>query len=465
MSQANAADPPDVPGQAGAPEPPPGHGPEQGRFVYSSLLVPWHDPWRMLLLLIVVPLVGVGGYFAYVNLRAEHNFRQAELARRQRDFAGARRYALANLAARPNGAREHFLLAQVARQTGAFDEAEDHLDECHRLEGATRRIAFERMLLQVQQGAISYQAEAKLRDDLKQGSPDAADILEALSVGCLVGYRFAAAATYLSEWLEQEPDVVQAYLWRSLARERLKEYGPAADDARKALALDPENGEARLRLAQVLLLTTEYQEAAKVLTPLCEREPDNPVAAMALAQAKASLGLTPEAVQILDRLVARFPNDAPVLLERARLALQLNQPAQAEGWLRHAAELVPSDYQVHFTLLRALRQQRKEDQARAIEETVRRLEKESHELDDLMDQFRERPYDPTIRCEIGRVCLRQGNNQQAFHWLKSAHRIAPGHALANQLLAEYYERIGQPAQAAPYRLAARPGMTAGGGLP
>jgi tetratricopeptide (TPR) repeat protein len=411
----------------------------------------------LVLLLVPVLTVAVAAYLELPVLRAEHRFRAAEKARKRRDFADARGYLLANLAADPTSARDHFVLARVARQSGAFEDAEEHLELCQKWEGASSRVAFERTLLSVQQGRFRRDTEVQLRRRIEQGDVESVLILEALSVGCLGSYRFADALDYLSKWIELTPDDFQAHVWRSKAKERLSDLPGARADAERAVTLAPTNFAAQLSFGQVLTKSNEFQEAEKVFEQLAQRYPRDPLVAMGLAQAKSKLqpeGV--EAARILDDLVTQFPDDSPVLLERGRLALQMGETARAESWLRKAAELAPWEYQVQYALLQSLRQQGKLTDADQVEKTVRRLEEASHRLHEFNEKFKQEPYNPSHHCAIARILLEVGNHKEALRWLQAALKIDSHQPVANLLLADYYDKSGEPRKAARYREAALP---------
>jgi Flp pilus assembly protein TadD len=412
------------------------------------------DRWRIILVCSLIPPLALAGYLEYPYLRAEYHFRSADRARLRRDFAAARRHLMLNLSADWRSARDHFLLARICRQTASFDEADEHLQECEKWEGASARLALERALLQVQQGGISRSMEEQLRTHIAEGRPETPEILEALSAGCLMSYRFGAAEAYLTKWLELLPDNSQAYIWRSLARERLLGFADARDDARHAVALAPDSFEGRLRLAQSLLFTTEYQEAAELFATLSRERPGSPLAGMGLAQASAKLGRFEEAAAALDALLARYPTDAPVLLERGRLALLTGDNEHAESWLRQAAAAAPWDYQINYSLLQVLRQRGKSPEAGEIESCVRRIQQDNAALRKLNEAFRSNPYDLSIRCDIARILLAQGNAKEALDWLTAALKVEPTYPLANRMLADYYDKIGEARQAALYRAAA-----------
>jgi predicted Zn-dependent protease len=412
------------------------------------------DRIRVVVVCALIPLLALAGYLEYPTLRAEYYFRGAEKARGRRDFVEARRLLLLNLAANRKSARDHFLLARVCRQTAAFDDADEHLGECEKWEGATPRVALERALLQVQQGAITKSTEEQLRRHIADGHPDTLDILEALSAGCLASYRFDPAQAYLTRWLELSPDNYQAYVWRSLARERLLGFADARDDARRAVDLKPDDFRARLRLAQSLIWTTEFEEAAQIFGALQQEFPDNPVCATGLAQADAKLGRLDEAASALDALLARYPNDASILLERGRLALLAGDAVRAEEWLRRAVAATPWDYQTNYSLVQALRQQGKKREAQEIEASLHRVEQNSNTLRELTEKFRSNPYDLSLRCDIARLLLDEGNAKEAIDWLTGALKVDPTYPVANQMLADYYDKIGESTRARTYRVAA-----------
>jgi tetratricopeptide (TPR) repeat protein len=407
------------------------------------------------MVLLLVPVLTVAAYLGVPVLRAEMRFRAAENARKRRDFADARGYLLANLAADPRSARDHLLFARVARQSGAFEDAEEQLELCEKWGGASERAAFERMLLSVQQGDLRRHTEIQLRKLIEQGDVESVEILEALSVGCLVNSRFADAHGYLSKWIELAPNDFQARVWRSTVKERLFDMPGARADAEQAVALVPTNFSAQLGFGQILMQLKEFQEAEKVFERLAQRYPGDPLVALGLAQAKSKLqsdGV--EAARILDDLLNRFPDDSPVLLERGRLALQLGETSRAESWLRKAAELAPWEYEVQYTLLLSLRQQGKLTAANQVEKTVRRLEEASQRLHELDEKLKKEPYNLSNHCAIAQIFLEVGNHKDAVRWLQTALKIDSHLPLANQLLADYYDKIGEPRKAARYREAA-----------
>jgi tetratricopeptide (TPR) repeat protein len=408
------------------------------------------------LILLLLGMVSVGAYFAVRHWRAEYAFRAAEKARQQRNFPQARVYLDQCLAVWPESSRVHFLMARVARQAGFYEEAERRLDICQRLQGPSPDVQLERALIQVQQGAFAALTESQLRDQVAREHPAREHILEALARGCMRTFRLTSAQTCLELWLERQPDNFQALLWLGWVHEHLYEFAHARKDYERALEMRPEDDEARLHLAQVLLLSGELTAACEHFASLREREPENPVIGLGLGQCLGKLGRTQEAQRLLDDLVARYPKDGPVLLERGRLALESARADQAEGWLRRAAILAPRDYQTNYTLFLCYRELRRDGEARALEARVSSIQADLVRLHELTEQAQAHPYDLDCRCDIGKIFLQTGDTQEGVAWLKNVLRVDPEHGEANRVLAEYYEKTGQPTLAELHRSSPRP---------
>jgi Tfp pilus assembly protein PilF len=412
---------------------------------------------RLVLLGVFVVLAFLGGPLLYRYARAEYILRAAETARARREFVEARRLAMRSLETKVFVADGYFLVARIARQEGRYEECERELDNCQRLEGPTERVTLERSLLQAQQGAITERMERQLTRYVDQGDPQSEQILEALARGCMRSFLWGAAENYLNDWIDRDPQVAQAYVWRAMARERGADFAGSKADCRRAAELAPDDPAIQTALAEALLHGGEPEEAAQRLAQLHERQPNNPAIAIALAQSLANLvrDRWAEAVILLDDLVQRYPRDNAVLLERGKLALQMDQPGMAEDWLRRAASLAPLDYQMQYTLFRCLKQLGKHEEARRLEERLRELDKAAARFNQLIEELRQHPYHLTIRCEIAQAFLDQGQDEEGVAWLKSVLKIDPRHRLANQKLYEYYEKTGQPMLALPYREALR----------
>ncbi len=85
-----------------------------------------------------------------------------------------------------------------------------------------------------------------------------------------------------------------------------------------------------------------------------------------LAVSRHGLGQLDQAQPLLDELLATNPQDVPALIERGRLALDAQQPAEAETWLRRAEAIAPDHADVLLSLGRTLRMLRRAPEARRV---------------------------------------------------------------------------------------------------
>jgi Flp pilus assembly protein TadD len=383
---------------------------------------------------------------------AAHRYHAALAALDRRDFDAAAAHLDGCLLVWPTSVEVRLLQARLARQAGAYAEAERRLEQCRRLHGPRDAVSLEEGLLRAQQGELTPELEDTLRARADQGGPDEALVLEALGRGYSRCYRLNDALGCLDRWVGCRPDDVQALLGRGWVHERLRRYEEAEADYRRAVALVPQMEEPALRLAQLLLLLgRQPEEPAALFERLWQGPSHDRAAGVGLAQCWLKTGRADEARRLLAVLAAEAPRDPNVLFERGNLALQQGNPAEAEDLLRRAAALAPHDYQIQYALYQCLQQQGRDAEARAAQERVRALEADLLRIDELTERLQRRPYDPALRCEIGRLFLRGGERHEGELWLKSALLADPHYRPAHQALADYYDQNGEPTLAARHR--------------
>jgi tetratricopeptide (TPR) repeat protein len=424
-------------------------------------------PGRCAFALVLLLLTGLSLGAAGRQLWAEYHFRAAEQCLERREFTQAQDHLDRCLGVWPRHPAVHLLKARAARRAGLFPEAERELETCKRLKASRDAVALELALLQAQQGNLTPDLEAFLNGCVDQGHADSVLILEALSRGYAHNYRLHRALACLDRWLERRPDDVQALLGRGWVYERLSQYEKARDDYRRAAALDPGREEPALRLAEILLVSgkepAEAAESLDLFEHLQQRYPEDVAVALGVARCRMKMGQTEEAQRLLDELAARHPGTAAVLHERGNLALQLGRPDEAEAYLRRAVTLEPFDYQVHYDMYQCLVRVGKADEARELQARMQRLEADQQRISDLTEQLQARPYDPSLRSEIGRIFLRNGEPSEGVLWLERALEIDPRHQASHQALADYYEGTGDTGRAAEHRRLAGKGESPGPG--
>jgi tetratricopeptide (TPR) repeat protein len=322
-------------------------------------------------LLVLVLAAAVAGAYLW----PDYLFRSGQQALARHDFPQAQRAFERYLWYRPRSAPAHLLAARAARRHDALDDARRHLTACQDLGGAGRDCAVEGCLLRAQQGELN-EVEGALQSFLDQEVTEAPLILEALSKGCLASSRPGDALDAAEALLHQDPDNPAAHRCYARAAEALHHRAEALPHYLRAVELDPENDDTRLDLADCLAYLGRPQEAMAQYDALLHRRPGDPGALYGLARCKYDAHQPEEARDLLDTLLAHDPGNVPTLVERGRVALQLEGAAAAEGWLRQAVARAPQEATAQRLLLTYLEAQGKDADARAVRADLGRLQQD-----------------------------------------------------------------------------------------
>ncbi len=399
------------------------------------------------LILVLLVLIGLGVAIAGSHLWAQYHFQAAEKALEQRDFEQARAHLAKSLKVWPRDGETHFLAARAARRAGDYDDAENHLHACKRLDWVREAVAFEWALLKAQRDGPAP-VQSYLMSCVHKDHPDTLLILEALSRAYLKFYELAEAKECLDLWLLREPDSIQALLWRAEVKERLRDSHAALDDYRRVVDIDADRQEARLRLGELLLEAHRPADAVEHFEYLYQRQPDKPAVLRGLARCRYELGRAEEARELLDELLQKDPHDPPALAERGKLALQAGQLTEAENWLRQAVTAAPFDQEAVFNFCQCLRQRGQHDEAKVWQARLERIETDLKRVSQLVEQIVQRPKDPSPRQQVGAIMLSDGQEKEGLRWLLSAHTLDRRHQPTNQTLAGYFESQGDKDKAA-----------------
>jgi predicted Zn-dependent protease len=427
-----------------------------------------HLPWRSrplvsgLAVLAVLALAGWSVQLGWCHLGAAWHHRQAEQAQARGDLTGERAHLALCLEGWPDSGEVHFAAARAARRAGAYDEARDHLAHCRRVGWPAEAIALEAALLEAEQEGPD-QVEDYLLACVHKDHPDAVFILEALTRGYLKTFHQLRALECLDLWLHRRPDDVQALVWRGEVRERFDNSAGALEDLRRAVVLDPNRDDARLRLGRLLLVAELASEALPHYEHLAQSRPGDPEAQLGLAMCQRRMERREEAQQLLDLILAAQPRHPAALAERGQVALDAGQFAEAESWLRKAVAVAPYERSAVYSLAQCLlRQPDKASEGRRLLTRVQGIDADLKQLSELMRQIARAPRDPGLRREAGALMLRNGQEVEGLRWLDSALKLDPRHGPTHQTLAAYYAAHGQPARSARHRQLAGVAAPAGG---
>ncbi|MFO0876021.1 MAG: tetratricopeptide repeat protein [Gemmataceae bacterium] len=405
-------------------------------------------PWLALGVGLVV-VVLVAGWIAWPRVQAARALRQAREALRADDPDRAGELLAVCVRMWPDDADVRLLASRAARLAGRLPEAREHLEAVPDEPVSRSRRLLERALLEATDGRLR-EYEPFLRRQLDENPEEAPAILDVLAYQYMRTERLPEASRELGRWLELEPDNVEALVRRAWVADRLFNKEAAARDYQAVLERQPYRDPVRQRLGE-LLLESDSTRAMQHFEELLKRHPDDPAALLGLARARVNRIELAEAEQVLDRLQQVQADNAGALVERGRIALARQQPAEAEKWLRQAIARNPYERESVYRLIRALQMQNKTDELARAKQQLERIDEDARKMTRLMPQVSERPRDPALRTEIGLIFLRNGMDLDGLRWLNTALECAPNHAPAHEALVEYYTRKGDAERAAHHR--------------
>jgi tetratricopeptide (TPR) repeat protein len=346
---------------------------------------------RIALVVLLLLAAGSGAYWGGRHLWGVYHYHAAEEALARRDFRLAASHLGKCLDVSPGDLTWRLTAAQTARREGEFAQALDHLTAYQQGGGSEQTVTLERKLVIVQRGDLT-QADALLASCKEHPeAPETPLMLEAVIQGTENYLKGGPAADLtrspqhetqsrraIEQWLRLRPgpaDQVRGLLWRAYLHTVGGDRPQAVADLRKAVAIDPDNFDARLELARSLG-RTDPAEAAEHLEVLRRRDPTNNDVRFPLALMRRSLGQLDEATQLLDQVLASAPDDVPALVARGQVALDLQQLGQAEELLRRAWNLEPDEPETNLTLSRCLKLLDRPEEAKTYEDRFAQLKAE-----------------------------------------------------------------------------------------
>lgn len=406
-------------------------------------------PLRMIALLAVLSAGGVclGGYgwAVYTWRQARVNFEAKRFDEVERGLGYCRRIW-------PDDPELLLLSAKTSRRRGDFESAQQYLNRFFQTGPESRDEAqIESLLLRIQMG--DDEAADPLFALVEQGHPDSPAILDTISMSYMKRLRYQAANACLSKWIELCPDQPVAYERRGWVYENTAARALARLDYLKALDLDPSLVQVRLRLVELFLEEKKVPEVAPHLEYLARQAPERVEVKARLGMLRFLEGRSQEARQLLEGVELRVAaSDVAPVVYLARLDVQEGKGVEAERRLRRVIALDPTETEARFILVSALRLQGREAEAATVQEEQAKFNERNIRVTQLLRDRADRPdATPEEWFEIGALFQEMQMVSQSLYWFEKVLARDPQHQKAHRELMDYYERKGDPEQAANHR--------------
>lgn len=328
--------------------------------------------------------------------------------------------ALADLAVllkdEPATAEAWLVRGSLLLQQGRFADGESALGEA--LQHARGRLT-EPMQLQ----ALAGQVEARLAlnetdraaegfAELERRAPNAPITRLLKARLAMVNNDFAGAVTTLTALTNDLPGFAPARLLLGTALMAQGSLYQAERHLTTVIQSNPDNMEARRRLAEIRLRMNRPESAMELLSSSLDGGIDDPRAIALLGAAQLSAGADPSAIPRLEEAIARNPSDRAARLDLAGLYISVGNPAHAVELLQ-AMPAAREDARREYLLIRALAATEGEAAAR-------------REVDSLI---RDNPMDVERLNMAAAFQLSFGDAAAAVATLEKASAVQPGHVL------------------------------------
>ncbi|WP_193369488.1 XrtA/PEP-CTERM system TPR-repeat protein PrsT [Pelagibius marinus] len=246
---------------------------------------------------------------------------------------------------KPEHARIHLGLAQIAMATRNFEEAETYATTALALEANL----VEALLLQAEARRLSGQHEGALAlfgQIVQQRSQPAATILRAhigRAATLIALDRDAEAEQAIASAREIAPEIPLAAYLRALIKVRQRDFKTARQELESA-SLSLENFlPAQFLFGVVYYASGNFETARTWLLRFVWKQPENLPAKKLLAATFLRLNAFPEAIGLLEPVLTQAPDDPQILFLLGDAYLRDRQAAKAASVLRRAAENTSQD--------------------------------------------------------------------------------------------------------------------------
>lgn len=236
-----------------------------------------------------------------------------------------------------------------------------------------------------------------------------------LSQAFLVNGQAGEAIAVLRKSLRIAPDQIEPYLELANAQYEHQDYPQAMKNAQIAAKIAPDELSPLITSGKIAIKMGDPGNAKTFAESALRINPESPEALHLHAQALSAAGQAERALSIVDKAIPLSSNPLSLLLQRARLVLQIEGPAAYLEALMSIAEDYPDEPLVLAPLAEAFATSSQIPEA--IQSAQQALRRSSGEI----------PLDEQANLHnlLGSLLLQSGQLDQSIHHLSEAIRISP----------------------------------------
>jgi tetratricopeptide (TPR) repeat protein len=368
------------------------------------------------------------------------------------DLVAARSELQDFLARRPNDAEGIYLLGSIARRQGDLLTFRNCMELARQKTWPTAAIEFQERLLDIQLGKVDPKQQEELFSKGDQATSGAvisdsvaAQIYQAIAYGYLATYRLKEAWEASEFWLQWQPKSIAAHLLKADIYERIGDPPSAIKELELALQIDAKHPAARAKLGRLQIEAGQIEQAIQHIEGLVSEGKASPSVQLDFAEALLRSGKSSEAKRALQdafQIGLGRQDRARASSTRGRILMEEGKWEAAAADLLVAIEIAPDDSAAYFALSNALSrlgQGELSDQYRERGTTLLQAANDNfRKIRELLAQILDRPTDPALRTNVGRMMIEQGKIPEGLRWVETALQYDPNYTPAQEIMRQYY---------------------------
>ena len=243
--------------------------------------------------------------------------------------------------------------------------------------------------------------------------------------------QYHEAVIEFSNAVQVDPRFAEAHYKLAGAYLKLQDWSHGYQELNLTLELQPDNYQARVDMANLLVAGNQLQPAREQAEVLLKQQPNNPLTHMVHANLLAAQQELEAALEEMQKAVALDPGRADSYFGLALLQARINQLDAAEASFKKSLALDPSATQVQLALAGFYQSRGRFAEA---EQQLRRV-------------MQLAPKDPEPRAALARLFLAEGRPADAETLLQQAKQDFSDNSVGYRMLGDFYLANGELAKA------------------
>ena len=238
--------------------------------------------------------------------------------------------------------------------------------------------------------------------------------------------KYNEAGIELSNAIKIDANYAAAHYKLGQVYRKLQKWPAAYQEFTRTLDIDPQNFDARVDLASLLIETGDLQQAEEQRDTLLQQRPNDGRSHFIAASLLAARGNFPPAIVEMQKAIALKPDDWDFYMNLGLMQMKNNQPDEAEANLKQAVAL--NSTELNASLMLATYYESRDRFTEAERELQRAIAIAPRSVD--------------ARSALARLYLVEGNKREEEAFLTQVKKDFPDNSLGYRMLGDYYFTSG-----------------------